>query len=211
MKRIIKSDDIGFSVEYNQIRGLGVPDINIYVTTQNGKILLIDFRDTMGEPQEKVIGTVKVKIFHIDAMLNNRIDPFDVFDLEGSDSEIYANVFKNGYFKTSIDNYFGERYELNMCVIERIEIEPEFRGYGITKMISDDLLIQQDGHCRFIMLKAYPLQFEEGVDINDPSFEGLEKEDEKKASEKLYKFYHRIGFRTIPRIPKEFMFKGIRF
>ncbi|MFW6276036.1 MAG: hypothetical protein ACOC2M_05335 [bacterium] len=57
------------------------------------------------------------------------------------------------YFKYDI---FGS----NICILERIEIIPRFRGYNLAAKAIKDIVFHFSSNCALFVIQAYPLQFE---------------------------------------------------
>jgi len=198
-----------YFIEYFIIRTLNTNDEPSFVTKKMGTIKAYDFERDDSD-NEIHVGSVTIKNFHIGAMKNKNIDPIDVFDLESQDYEIYNNLFDSyGELKTNIDMSF-DNFGLDICVIDNIFINPEWRGNDITRMVVDDISIQNVESCKFIVLKSFPLQHEGGQvekNLKLEEFKDLES-DAKKASKKLNKYYKDLGFVNIAKIPKDILFKS---
>jgi predicted GNAT family N-acyltransferase len=207
----INKEDYYFTIEYSIIRALGSNDIESFVTKKIGTIIAHKlFTD---EEKSVNIGSVVIKNFHIGAMMNNNIDPLEVFDLESQDFEIYQNIFDSDRDLIDDVNTRFETIAFDICVLDRIVINPEWRGLGITQMVIDDITIQNIEGCRFIVLKSFPLQHEGGEkhlekNLKLEEFKGLEK-DEKKAQKRLNKYYKDLGFINITKVSKNILFKSL--
>jgi hypothetical protein len=91
---------------------------------------------------------------------------------------------------------------LNLLIVDRIEILPEFRGNNIGLECLRRCLQQYAHGCGVVALKCFPLQFE-GAELDDPAWRrkmqmGKLSKDHKRSLAKLKKYYASLGFKIIP-------------
>src|SRR5262249_5731882 len=113
---------------------------------------------------------------------------------------------KTGEFKESVLKLFGyDIVNINLLILDRLEILPEYRGEGIGLACIYRCMQQYQHGCGLIALKPFPLQFEAigESDKQDPWWQKLALNafgtDQKICTRKLESYYRRLGFIKIPR------------
>lgn len=145
------------------------------------------------------IGTALSYYFDVANTINSEESIFDLFDIEGSFPEYYHLLYKNGFFKDKISKQMGDIVDNNLFIIQKIEINPKFRGknYGLAAAIR---IIQQFAHgVGLVVLKPFPLQFENGkhnIMSKKQKYKSFSIE-EKIAFSKIRMYWERIGFQRI--------------
>ncbi len=154
---------------------------------------------------EKLIGKFLFKIVYIDEAENNGYDLFEIFDTYGYTfrlAEMFFD-FDSGELKEDIQEFYNyDLIESNICILEKIEILPDYRGHKIAAKVIKDIIFHFGAECGLFIIQAYPLQFESA---------GIEKSqwqtqlelnkfpvDEITAFNKLKNYYISIGFDKIP-------------
>ena len=152
-----------------------------------------------GKIKYQKIGTALSYYFDVANTINSKESVFDLFDIEGSFPEYYHLLYKNGFFKDKISKQMGDIVDNNLFLIQKIEINPKFRGnnYGLAAAIR---IMQQFAHgVGLVVLKPFPLQFENGKhDIlsEKQKYKSFSNE-EKVAFSKITKYWEKIGFQRI--------------
>lgn len=169
-----------------------------YVTEINGEIIFINEND------EDTIGG-KVKYFFIN--IKNSVFKADyLLDLVSNTEPFIGEIYRpDGFsFKKKIENLsmFG-MLSLNLLILDRLEILPEFRGNNYSSRIIDDGIKMFGANAGLITLKAFPLQFEykdenklQSEWNKNMNLDILEKNEER-ALKKLIEFYKQLGFKKI--------------
>jgi hypothetical protein len=146
----------------------------------------------------------KLRLFYLDmaATLETNISIFDLFDIRAETEPFYSALldFETENFKPDLEQILGEYIlDLNLLIIDRLEILPEFRGNNIGLECLRRCLQQYARGCGVVALKCFPLQFE-GPGLGDPGWRrkmqlGKLSKDEKRSLAKLKKYYDSLGTR----------------
>ncbi len=91
---------------------------------------------------------------------------------------------------------------MNVLIVDRLEILPEFRGKKIGRACLLWCLRQYAHDCGVLALKCFPLQFE-SAGISERAWRrkmelGKLSKDRKGSSAKLRKYYGSLGFKALP-------------
>ena len=118
-----------------------------------------------------------------------------ILDLEPeSDLDIFKQSIIEKYPECCMNN--------NVCVLDRLVLIPEYRGYGISKKVIKDTIFHFSTACGLFVIYPFPLQLEgEHCICEDPWedknwYKGLEK-NEKKAFSKLTSYFQKLGVEKI--------------
>jgi hypothetical protein len=103
----------------------------------------------------------------------------------------------------------GEVHDMNVLIIDRLEIQPAFRGCGVGLFVIRKLIERFSSGTGVIALKAFPLQFEvDNAKKTDPWSQRMALASfplqKRSASATLRRYYARLGFIAMPRT--DFMF-----
>jgi len=162
-----------------------------------------DFSKTKNE----LVGKGDLYNILLGAAINDGIDSYPIFDwtqslLDLSD-EIYD--FEETNLREEILAYYNEEiYNPNIFYINRLELLPTYRGYGLGKKVIKDIVRRFSGACGLFVLKAFPLQntatAKRTNDLDEwnkkMAFHKLEQDGEK-AIYKMYSYYQSLGFTNI--------------
>lgn len=153
---------------------------------------------------EKLIGKVVFKIIYLDEALQTGYDLYEIFDTYEytfRHAEVFFD-FDLGELKESIQKHYD--YDLvggNICLLERIEILPEYRGNNIAAKVTKDIIFHFGGTCGLFIIQSYPLQFESKNRIQDEWQKQLDLNNfpskEKAAFKMLSNYYKSFGFEEI--------------
>jgi len=159
------------------------------------------------EMSDKDTPVGRVRLFYLDmgAILKTNIGLFDLFDIRGETEPFYSALIDHDTkeFKSDLEEILGDSIiDLNLLIIDRLEILPEFRGNNIGRECLRRCLQQYAHGCGVVALKCFPLQFEAGG-FDDPAWRrkmqlGKLSRNEKRSLAKLKKYYASLGFRVIP-------------
>ena len=185
--------EILYTINYVFLSTLGYSEDEMFISRLTGYISGYDINANKEIPR---VGIIHAKIYHVTSMIYCDSSPIKIL-YEDDEYELCDAIlnFKNGFFKKSIINYKSE-IGSDIIIIDSIEILPDYRGNGITKMIIYDLCLKYLSSVGFIILKISPLQFEE---LNESSWVmkmelGDLETDVKTAYTKLKKFFKTCGF-----------------
>ncbi|HYJ87184.1 MAG TPA: hypothetical protein VEW46_14075 [Pyrinomonadaceae bacterium] len=149
----------------------------------------------------------KLRLFYLDmgAILETNISVFDLFDIRSETAPFYSALIdtETGDLRSDLEKMLGEYiFGLNVLIVDRLEILPEFRGKNIGLECLRLCLQQYARGCGVVALKCFPLQFE-GAELDDPAWRrkmqfGKLSRDHKRGSAKLKKYYASLGFKVLP-------------
>lgn len=152
-----------------------------------------------------LIGKVGFKIVYVDQAMETGYDLYEIFD-----SHEYTFRHAQDFFdfdteqvKEDIQRFYDyDIMQLNICLLERIEILPAYRGNKIAAKAIKDITFHFGSGCGLFIIQAYPLQFEsKDREHNDWQKQlGLNSfpTQGKTAFKQLRDYYKSIGFDEIP-------------
>jgi len=154
---------------------------------------------------QKLIGKVEFKIIYIEQAINRGYNLYEIFDS-------YEYTFRHAQdffdFETEEINEAIQKFynyglhQPNICLLERIEILPEYRGYKIGAKATKDIIFHFGSGCGLFVIQAYPLQFESKNEEQDDWQKQLELDkfssQDKSAFNQLKNYYKSFGFDEIP-------------
>lgn len=154
---------------------------------------------------ERIMG--KVRLFYLDlgAVFDTNDSVHDLFDIRPETAPFYSALidYETGDFKSNLEKILGEYIcDLNVLIVDRLEILPEFRGKKIGLACLRWCLQQYAHACGVVALKCFPLQFE-CAEMGEPAWRremqfGKLSRDRKTSSAKLKKYYASLGFKVLP-------------
>jgi GNAT superfamily N-acetyltransferase len=175
-------------------------EIEDYATCIDGTISCLE-----ESRKDRLVG--KVRLFYLDmgATAETNISVFDLFDIRSQTAPFYRALIdhETGNFKSDLEGILGEDIiGLNVLIVDRLEILPEFRGKKIGLECLRRCLQQYARDCGVVALKCFPLQFEH-KGISEPAWRrkmqiGKLSKDHERSSTKLRKYYGSLGFKTLP-------------
>jgi GNAT superfamily N-acetyltransferase len=154
---------------------------------------------------DRLVGRVRLFYLDIGATYDTNIHVFDLFDIRGETEPFYSALIdhETGDFRSDVESILGEYIlGLNVLIVDRLEILPEFRGKNIGLECLRRCLQQYARECGVVALKCFPLQFED-KGISEPAWRrkmqlGKLSKDHKRSSAKLRKYYGSLGFKALP-------------
>ena len=185
--------DIYISIDY-KIHSSVMDEPEDCITIINGKVVHYNESD-----EKETIA--KCRHFFID-LENSGNDPYFLLDIR-SELAPYTALYdsETASFKDELLVKAGDDiWSTNLLVVDRIEILPEFRGEGISKMIFQDAIRLFSPRTDLVAIKCFPIQFEAKIPDHKPSawekMMELDKLDpnEKTATKRLMSFYESLGF-----------------
>lgn len=155
------------------------------------------------------IGTIKAIKVLSDNAINNRMSVYDLFDHMNQTSEIYEFLYdEDGDLHPAIVTDDIMCAGNNVLILDRIEIEPQYRGHSIGKQAIKNVFDNFVHGCGLMALKAFPLDFESS-DENDIAQDKDQVGYNKRfqvAQKKLIKYYKSMGLSNPRKDFKEFFF-----
>jgi GNAT superfamily N-acetyltransferase len=136
-------------------------------TRIEGTIVCVDKKGN-----EKIVG--RVRLFHLDigATYDTNDNLHDLFDIRPETAPFYSALIdhETGDFKSDLERILGEYIcDLNVLIVDRLEILPEFRGKKVGRACLLWCLRQYAHECGVLALKCFPLQFE-CAGISEPAW-----------------------------------------
>lgn len=186
-------EELMFRMEWRQVTRVDKdeerePDEFVYGAS--GKIIGTDDED-----QDFVVGGFEIAFVDINRALRADVHPFDVMDGHSDRmAEIYSALFNNVELKRKVRELLGiAEWGSNLLVLDRIELEPTYRGKGIGPQVIETLIDRFSPGAVAVALKPFPLQFEATRENRG----ARPKKGERTATKKLRAYYERLGFRRI--------------
>ena len=159
--------------------------------------------------KESNCGDIQLIYMDISSAIEDGVDLDYLFDTSDLTDEYCTQLYDAGnqFWNETVTHDDDDIYDLNMLIIHRIRILPEFRGRGIGKLVIRRSIQQFCRDCGLVVLRAKPYQLELGNKEDENLKSNTERQrtyalnkfeaDEKKAYQKLEAFYAEIGFRKL--------------
>jgi len=172
-----------------------------YFTTITIKIHEQEYDENFETINEFEIGIIEVLLYDVESAINNYENVITIADSQNQEvSDAMLHVFnsRNNGLK---DKYRSMEFTENVIYLERLFIKPEFRKLGYAKVIMNNInkILSRLVIARFACMVMIPAAFEYA---NPVDYKELLNDDQipdgKKLTEKLYRFYKKCGFKTIP-------------
>lgn len=175
------------------------PDDFVYTTS--GTIASSDESEN-----QILVGKFTVHYIDLIAAEDEGQSAFGIFDAHSQGlAEYYAALFDGDEFQKKVFDALDEESYSNLLILDRLEILPEFRGNNLGLVVMRRLINRFSAGASLVAIKPFPLQFE--AHPNDDSswrqqmklssFSGSEKS----STEKLLRYYGRLGFVSVPATP----------
>lgn len=191
-------------LEYSFPSETGITESLRYITEYSIRIYLDQYIETgSGERIDSVeIGRAKASLFLVGLGLDTDQSVFDVFDHSIEYINLYEELYDEHEEYSKAIKGGREIDNSNVLYIRRVELLPQWRGRGIGKKVLKDIIWRFTGGCGLVVLKSFPLQFEEGIlEATDLWTQQLLLADlpKRKGSvqKKLDRFYQSVGFRKL--------------
>ncbi len=207
-----QNKDYDFKIEYNIESALGDLGETRFCQNIHGKLLTYTSDDCTNAT---LVGKLFGRKLLLDDAMNADFDFYRIFDNYSSTFEIGEVIFdfdSGDYSEILLENYENIISHLNLIILERIEILPDFRKNEIGKKFLKDFYNNFHQGCDLIVLKVFPIQLEFDSPLGRDEFwhkkmeyNDLEK-DEELAKYKLLNFYTKMGFEFIPELSEDLVF-----
>jgi len=198
-------DEFSVTFDYAFSSGLGCYEHSRYVKEVVMGIMLTHYDD---DKKTEQIGQINFLIIYFDQAVASEYSLYDILD---GHSEYLARFifdivdFRRGDYSNKVRNHFEDLMGGNICLIEKVTVNPKYRGYMIGAKAIKDLVFNYSAGCALFVLQPYPLQFEfepeRYTDLELDKFEVIKS----KAFNRLSNYYKKIGFEKIKGI-KELLF-----
>jgi len=155
---------------------------------------------------DRIIGRVRLFYLDLGTVFETNDSVHDLFDIRPETAPFYSALIdhETGDFKSNLEKVLGEYIcELNLLIVDRLEILPEFRGKKIGIACLVWCLRQYARECGVVALKCFPLQFECAELHKSEWSRGMQfaklSRNRKRSLTKLRKYYGSLGFKDLPR------------
>lgn len=188
-----------FHIKYGFTSPLGEVEGNRYVTSYFAEI----YKEPEGNSSPELVGKLELKLMLLGLAINDGYDLFEIFDMDSYILNIGETIydFSDADLKEDIIEFYSHNfYNSDLCIINRLEILPQYRRKGLGKKVIKDIFNRFSSSCGLFVVHAFPLQFEwSTLDKKQTewykkmNFNDLEKDFEQ-AYYQLKSFYQKIGF-----------------
>jgi GNAT superfamily N-acetyltransferase len=158
------------------------------------------------DSNSKLIGKAQVNILYIDQAINDGCDLYEVFDDKEYTFRIGQTIFdfEENDIKEDIRKFYNYDFILsNICILQRIELLPEFRGHRIGSKVIKDIIFHFESGCGLFVAQVFPLQLEPSENEENVWRQNLAlgnfESKESIAKSRLKNYYLSIGFDKIPK------------
>lgn len=180
---------VDFEVSLSQHEG----DPSDFITVYHGNVI-----GMMDDESEGKIGKVVVYMIERGRVLNEGISLFEVMDcLDGDSCDCFANLFDHDteQLASKVEGMLSEdrAWKSDMMLIERLELNPEYRSQGLGKEIALRVIQKFGENCGVITCVPVPLQFT-GLGPSDKEPKG-----KRLAQQRVREFWEGVGFVRLPK------------
>lgn len=156
------------------------------------------------EPEELEVGNIHLFVVEASRAINEGEPLFEVMDcLTSETADFHEAIFEGSEPRESVLNRIDENRHFlpNAMLIGRLELKPEYRGYGLGAKAAHKVIHTLGSSCQVIACKPFPLQYQSYMDEsraterNQPDFEV----NRKAAWRKVQSFWSNVGFVRVPK------------
>ncbi len=151
--------------------------------------------------------------------IDDGFDSFGIFESDEYIERIAGQIydFESGGLREDLERQLfqdGFMENPNICILERMEILPDWRGMGIGAKFLKDRYHHFSSACGLFVMQPFPLQLEVAARTkNDPftqkmHLEQLEQNTEQ-ATRSLRAYYAKLGYITMPGYDLMFLVPGL--
>jgi GNAT superfamily N-acetyltransferase len=164
---------------------------------------------------DRIAGRFRVYYADFETALNYDVSAFEVLDAYQHTLE-YAQAIlgsNEGLFSARLQKLLEDDiWNLNLLILDRVEILPKYRGSGIGLLVLTSLIERFGGGAGVVGLKPFPLQLEPKQSRDSSAWAKRLRLDDlprdaKMATEKLKRYYEKLGFVRMKSTP--FMFRSM--
>ncbi len=188
-----------FSFKYEFNSGTGPVEAHRFLREFNMEIIA-----DIDDMPNRSAGKVRFIIVYIDKAINEGYDLHEIFDSTEYTFRHGQDFFdfETGEVKEDIMEHFN--YDLsasNICILENIEILPEFRGHKLAAKATKDIIFHFGAACSLFVIQPYPLQFEARIGEETDWQKSLNLNEfptnKAEAFKQLTNYYKSFGFEKI--------------
>lgn len=182
----------------------------VYLQRRTGHFTVWNGEQIEDTEQDIRIGDFAIVYVDLDGACVEDVHAFDVFDTEGATIEYYEDLYLDdaGRIKDCVVDLAttdGLVWSSNVLIIERLILQPQFRGQDLGLAAMRGLILCARGGAGLVLIKPFPLQFEGGYDPKAEEFvrQGYASlpKDHRLSTAKLCRHYARLGFKRVPKTP----------
>ena len=191
-------DPSEFRIRFDTIAPLLPDDPHDYIREIDGTLNIFD-----EDLEEFSIPVGRVSAYKVEiALAAQAKEPIlFVFDSVNDElSDYFSNLFDEDDFSSEIQSMLEPASGRDLLIIDRVEIDPEFRGKNLGLIAAMKTIETFSGGCAYVTLRPCPLQF--GLYRNDAKklktlkYDEFEK-TESRARKRLQKYWGQLGFKQI--------------
>lgn len=168
-----------------------------------------EVRGEISEFDEVSNADVKVGAIEIFLIMRNRAIDESVSLFEAMDSindsvhELYTALFdhKTDEWNANIERmYKGEIWESDVLLIDRIQLDSNYRGHGIGAAVVRETIALFGSNCGLVVCKPFPLQYQGWQDEDKKHLREQPDFEQKRLADfaKVERFWSDLGFRKVP-------------
>lgn len=162
--------------------------------------------DAENEKNPTLVGTFKTLYVDAERAADTGCSLFNLQDSHDAVSSACAAVLEEGGWSLNdcTIGLLGDKpISLNILVIDRLKLLPDFRGKGLGLKVLSHIIHRFGQGAALAAIKPFPLQFVGAEDKEPPEHDpamqyGSFKTDKKSSIEALCRYYERAGFRPVP-------------
>jgi hypothetical protein len=153
------------------------------------------------------LGRLHLIRVHVSNACNDHVWLYDVFDERQETWDVSEVLFDGSFdeFGSSVGKMFPDSSPWNdILIINRVGISQKTRAHNLGANAIHQAVRDFGGGCSIVILKAFPLQFENDAstkpywgELNLAAF----SQNQKEATKRLAAYYKRMGFRKIGKTP----------
>jgi hypothetical protein len=191
------------TIDYELPRVPGIADTpEDYSQEIGGRIFVLGPGDDK-EDERVEIGHLRATLIQLERAMQDGIELWDILDAPSEETAECLQLFDNvddvklrvddEEFSRRVRNLFdADVWFGDILLVEKIEIKPEYRGYGVGLVAMRGLIEAFGRSCSLVVCKPLPLQYSGNVNEEN-------RFDFKAAQEKLRKYWAKAGFKRVPK------------
>lgn len=154
-------------------------------------------------------GQILLQKIEIERAWETKAPLFEIFDSVDSElAELFENFFdiEENDFHPHLENLVHPGFGSDLLIVERVEIDPEYRGQDLGLLLVSRAIDALAGGCQYVATKPFPLQFGlyKKASVTERNTKGFDKFNgtEAAATKKISNHWKKLGFVELPDEPK---------